>query len=77
MALKSHRYLHTAIFKMDKQQRPIILHMELCSMLCSSLDRRGFGGRVDTCIRMAESLPCPLETIITLLMGYTPVQNKK
>ena len=27
----------------------------------------------DTCICMAESLCCPLETIITLLIGYPPV----
>ena len=51
--------------------------MEPCSMLCSSLDRRGVWGRMDTCICMAESL-CPSpETITTLLIGYTPTQNKK
>ena len=26
---------------------------------------------------MAESLCCPLETITTLLLGYSPIQNKK
>ena len=36
-----------------------------------------FGGRMDTCIGMAESLCCPPETITTLLTGYTPIQNKK
>ena len=51
--------------------------MEPGSMLCSSLDRRGVWGRMDTCICMAESL-CPSpETITTLLIGYTPTQNKK
>ena len=30
-----------------------------------------------TCIPMAESLCCPLETITTLLIGYTLLQNKK
>ena len=30
-------------------------------------------GRIDTC--MAESLHCSLETIITLLIDYTPIQN--
>ena len=30
----------------------------------------------DTCIRTAESLCRPPETIATLLIGYTPVQNK-
>ena len=28
-------------------------------------------------ICMAESLCCPPETITTLLIGYTPIQNKK
>ena len=32
---------------------------------------------MDTCICMAESLCCSFETITTLLMGYTPIQNKK
>ena len=32
---------------------------------------------LDTCIRMAESLRYPPETISTLLIGYTPTQNKK
>ena len=32
---------------------------------------------MDTCICMAESLCCPLESISVLLTGYTPVQNKK
>ena len=36
---------------------------------------RGFWGRMDTCICMTESLPCSLETIKTLLIGYTPIQN--
>ena len=46
---------HTAIFKMDNQQGPTV-DRELCSMLCGSLDARGFGGRMDTWICMAESL---------------------
>ena len=51
--------------------------MERCSMLYSSLDGRGVWGRMDTCICMAKSL-CPSpETITTLLIGYTPIQNKK
>ena len=31
---------HTAIFKMNNQQRSTEQHMELCSMLCGSLDGR-------------------------------------
>ena len=48
--------------------------MELCSMLCASLDKRGIRGRMDTCVCMAESLHCSNENI-TLLIGYTPIQN--
>ena len=35
-----------------------------------------FGGE-DSCICMAESLQCSPETITTLLIGYTLIQNKK
>ena len=35
----------------------------------------GVWGRMDTCVCRAESLCCPPETITTLLIGYTPVQN--
>ena len=45
-------------------------------MLCGSLDGRGVWERMDTCICMAESLSCSPETTTTLLIGYTPVQNK-
>ena len=32
---------------------------------------------MDTCIRVAESLHCSPETITTLLISYSPIQNKK
>ena len=32
---------------------------------------------MDTCICMTESLGCSSETIITLLIGSIPIQNKK
>ena len=32
---------------------------------------------MDTCICMTESLNCSSETIITLLIGYSPRLNKK
>ena len=41
-------------------------------MLSGSLDERGVWRRMDTCIRMAESLCCPPETIATLLIVYSP-----
>ena len=46
--------------------------MELCSMLCGSLDGTGVRGIMDTCICMAESLCCPPETINIV----TPILNK-
>ena len=46
-------------------------------MLCGSLDRKGVWGRMDTCKCMAESLSYSSETITTLLISYTPIQNKK
>ena len=44
-------------------------------MLCGSLDEKGVWRRMDTCI--AELFYCPPETITTLLINYTPIQNKK
>ena len=46
-------------------------------MTRGSLDGRGVWGRMDTCICMAESLPCLPETITTLVISYTPIQSKK
>ena len=68
--------VHTAVFKMGNQQGPIVQHRDLYSVLCDSLDGRGVWGRMDTCIYMAESLCCSSETTTTLLIGYTPIQNK-
>ena len=51
-------------------------HREFCRMSCGSLDGTGIWGRMDTCICMAESLCCSSETTTTLLIGYTPIQNK-
>ena len=59
---------------MDNQQRPIGQSMKLCSMLCASLDGRGVGGWMDTCICKAKTLHCSPETT-TLLIGYTTIQN--
>ena len=50
--------------------------MELCSMLCGSLDGRGLWRRMNKCVCMAESLCCPPETITTLLISYAWHQNK-
>ena len=64
---------------MENQQGPTVEHVELCSILCGSLDGRRIWGKMDTCLNicMAESLCYPPETLKTLLIGYTPKQNKK
>ena len=49
-AIAFSEYVHSAVFKMDNQQGPIVHHGEFCSMLCGSLDGRGVWGRMDTCI---------------------------
>ena len=51
--------------------------MELCSVLCDSLDGRGVWQRMGTYVCMADSFCCPLETTTTLLIGYTPKQKVK
>ena len=40
-------------------------------------DGRGFEGRMDTWICMAESLHCSPETITVMLTGWTLIGNKK
>ena len=69
------RHVHTTIFKMDNHLGPTVQHMELCSKLCGSLDGRGVWGRMNTWMCMTESLCYPPETVTTLLIGYSPVQN--
>ena len=54
-----------------------IQHLELCLMLCYSLKKKGVWGRMDICICMAEFLHYSSEIITILLIGYTPIQNKK
>ena len=49
--------------------------MRLCSMLSGMI--WGVWKRMNTRICMAESLCCPLETITSLLISYTTLQNKK
>ena len=68
-------HVKTVICKMDNQHRPIVQHIELCSMLCVILDGMGVWGRMDTCMYMTESFCCSPETTTALLIGYTPMQN--
>ena len=48
--------------------------MELCSNVCQPGWEGGLG-RMDTCVYMAESIHCSPETVTTLLIIYTPIQN--
>jgi len=43
--------------------KTIVQHMELCSVLCASLDGSGVWGRMDTCVCLAESLHYSPETV--------------
>jgi len=45
----------------------------LCSPMHCSLPGSSVHERMDTCIRMTESLCCPPETIIALLIGSTSI----
>ena len=54
-----------------------VWHVKLDSMSYGSPDGRRVWGRMDTCICMAESRRYSPETITTLSVGYTPIQDKK
>ena len=68
--------VHTTILQVDNQQGPTVQHMELCSMLCGSLGGMEVWQRMDTRVCMTESLLLSPETVTTLLISYTPIQNK-
>ena len=61
----------------------IITHEELLYSKGNSVQcyvAAWMGGKfaeMDTCVCVAESLCCPPGTITTLLISYTPIQNKK
>ena len=59
----------TSICKMDHQQGPTAQHVELCAVLCGSLDGRGVWGRMDMCTCMAEALCCSPEIITALFVN--------
>ena len=69
-------HAHTAVFKMDNQQGPIVQDRELCSVPCGSLGGRGVWRRMDTCICRVESHCCSPETVTILFISYAPIQNK-
>ena len=48
-------------------------HRELCSLLCDNLNGKRIWRRIDTCIRIIESLCYTSETNTTLLINDTPI----
>ena len=70
----SGEYIHTAVFKMDKEQGPTVQHMELSLILCGSLDRRGaLRENGYMCVCVAESPQCNCFRLIFFichLAGY-------
>jgi len=76
---------HTAVFKMDNRQGPILYSTENSAQCHVAAWMGGeFRGEwlhlymyIYMYMCMAESLCCSPETITTLLIGCTPVQNKK
>ena len=64
---------------MNNQQGPTVQHRELCSVLCGSLDGKGFGGEW-TRVYMADPLCCSPETITALFVNWlypNIIQNYK
>ena len=53
----------------------ILLYSTGNSAQCYVAAWRGVQRRTDTCIPMVEFLRCSPETITTLLICYTPIQN--
>jgi len=71
------RHVHTAVFKRITNRD--LLYSTWNSAQCYVAGWMGGGvwRGMDTWICMAESLPCSPKTITMLLIGYTPIQNKK
>ena len=69
-------HVHTAVFKMDNQQGPTVQPWNSAQCYVPALFGMGVQGRRDICMCMTRSLCCSPETTTTLLIGYTPIQNK-
>ena len=60
--------MYTLLYLKWITNKDLLYRMELCSMLCGSLDGSRVWWEMDTCIYLAGSLYCPPEPITTLLM---------
>ena len=65
--------MHTAVFKMDNQQGLLYSTGNSAECYVAARMEKEFGGRMDTCICMAESFCSLPETITTLLLSYTSI----
>ena len=68
--------LYALLYLKRLTNRTYFMAQELCSMLCGSLDGRGLWGRTVTCVCLAESLRCSLETVINAVSRLYPPQYK-
>ena len=66
--------VHTAVSKNGRAPRTYCV---ACTAQCDSLNGNRIWTRIDTCVHGAESLCCLPETNTALLIGYTPMWNKK
>ena len=69
-------HVHTAIFKTEPTRNYCIAHNSAQCYVATWMGGEVWG-RMDPCLCMAESLFCTPETITTLSVSYTPIQNKK
>ena len=61
---------YTLLYFKGITNKDLLYSTRNCSRLRGSLDGRGVGGRMDTCIRMAETLRCSPEAITTLSVNW-------
>ena len=66
--------MYIQLYRVITNRNYCIVHGALINVMCQPGLK---GGLRDTCMYMAESFHCSSETITTLLIGYTPIQNQK
>ena len=64
--------MYIQLYRVITNRNYCIVHGALINVMCQPGLK---GGLRDTCMYMAESFHCSSETITTLLIGYTPIQN--
>ena len=68
--------VHTAVFKMNNPQVLLYSTGNSAQHYVAAGMGGEFGGRIETCICMAESLCCASETIMILLISYSQYKIK-